>query len=105
MGEKEEANVARLLRENEALRKVACSAARLRRIGQACDRAEENMEALSRDYPEMTRSATGLFLAATAYETALRAFDETLLACAEVFARDPFAEDLALLPSVPPPSP
>lgn len=94
-------NVARLIRENEALRKVAGAAARLRRIGIAADAVEEGIEAVWAENPEMTRSATGLIMARQAYGEALKAFDAELLAAADVFARDPFAEDLTLYPRQP----
>lgn len=94
-----EPNVARLVRENEALRKVAFAAARLRRIAIAAEQVEEGIEAVWRENPDMTRSATGLIMAQQAYGDALKAFDKELLDCADVFARDPFAEDIALYPT------
>lgn len=89
-------NVARLVRENETLRRVAVSAARLRRIGMATDMVEEGIETVWAENPDMTRSATGLIMARQAYGDALKAFDAELLNAADVFARDPFAEDIAL---------
>lgn len=92
-------NVARLARENAALRDVAAKAARLRRLGRACDQIEDGMEKMWREAPELTRSATGMLMAATAYETALLDFDRSLASCAEMFARDPYAEEIALHPT------
>lgn len=95
----EHLNVARLARENAALRNVAVKAARLRRLGRACDQIEDGMEKVWRESPELTRSATGLLMAATAYETALIDFDNSLASCAQVFSRDPFAEEITLQPT------
>lgn len=95
-------NVARLVRENEVLRRVAFAAARLRRIGLAADQVEEGIEAVWKENPDMTRSATGLIMARQAYGDALKAFDKELLDAADVFARDPFGEEIALYPKAHP---
>lgn len=89
-------NVARLLRENAALRKVAATAARVRRVGMAADQIEESSEAIWRENPDMSRSGTGIVMARMAYDTAIKEFDAALLEAADVFARDPFADDLVL---------
>lgn len=91
-------NVARLQRENEALRRVAFAGARLRRLGLAVDQIEDGMQAVWRETPDMTRSATGMMMAASAYSTALATFDQALLDAADVFAKDPFGEEIALHP-------
>ncbi len=100
----EEGNVARLLRENAVLRAVAASAARLRRIGEAADQIEEGAATIWRENPDMTRSATGMIMAQQAYNTALTDFDRALLNAADVFVRDPFADELALFTRPNPPA-
>lgn len=91
--------VARLERENVVLRRVAVAAARARRIGLALDDLESGAEKLYRENPDMTRSATGLVMAASAYNTAMDQFDKALLEAADVFVKDPFAEEISLVPS------
>lgn len=91
-------NVARLVRENAMLRRVAVEAARVRRMGLAMDGLEENMEKVWREDPEMTRSATGMLMAGASYQAALNRFDTALLECGEMFLRDPFAEEISLTP-------
>ena len=75
---------AALIRENEHLRAVASAAIRLRRVGQLSDRLEEAMKELFAENPSMSRSGTMAYMYAQAFDTAMKAFDDAVLAAALV---------------------
>ncbi len=74
---------AALVRENQFLRKIVYAAMRCRRIGQLADAYEEDLEELWKKEPHMTKSRTGSFMYAQAYDTALRELDLAILDAAD----------------------
>ncbi len=80
--------LARLQRENKALLKVAYAAARLRRIGRACENVEESDAAFRKANPDASRSATAAVMCEVAFQTAMQEFDQAMMEAAEVLSVD-----------------
>lgn len=92
--------LARLIRENEALMKVAFTAARLRRLGRATEAVEEATVEFRRANPGASRSATVSIMVEEAFQTAMKEFDLAIMEAAEIFkSTEPFtAASLSIVP-------